>query len=266
MRLEATKRFVRRARRLSADMKRAVDRALYKLQEAPELAGLNLEVVKGTDGAVFSVRVNQGLRIIFRKIEDVAHLEYVGTHDEAYRFGEKWALMLAPASGGPDQDDSEVDMAFSLPTAGEAYNWVEDVRTEARESKISEDAAGTVLSLLNELISTDGEGLPRRPARGISAGTSSTGAGSSNINVIPSKTWTGCKEVLVAICDDSAKFRKRLQETLDYLIRCPTTRFVVILTSQWDAKAWKDRGPVLKHAQAKIIVLGRFAGRVVRMV
>lgn len=89
-RVRLDEEFGRSYRKLGADLQRATDQALIKLQEHPPRPSLHLERIKGTD-AYWSIKVNKGYRVLLRLETDAAGEVFavleVGPHDSYRRWG-----------------------------------------------------------------------------------------------------------------------------------------------------------------------------------
>ena len=88
-RLSASPRFLKAyelATRRDADLRARVNRAVEFFRDDPRHPGLNFEKLRG--GEYFSIRVNQGFRIILRALDDDGfELADLGAHDIYRRYG-----------------------------------------------------------------------------------------------------------------------------------------------------------------------------------
>ena len=80
MRIEATHTFIRLYKKLPKDIQNRAQKALELLQSNPAHPSLGHKKMAGHEN-IFELRVTQNYRITYQKIEDVACLRKIGTHD-----------------------------------------------------------------------------------------------------------------------------------------------------------------------------------------
>jgi len=224
-------------RKLSRLERRRVDTTIQKFLDHPDLGGLNFEKLSGTDEDVYSIRVTIRIRLIMRwNADGVPVLDYVGQHQQAYRRADQLYMMLADREGIPHADfETYTPMVREPMLSGDVRM---DLERQLREAKIDTpniaDLAGMLDGMIEEMTwgGTSGRaGSPESP----------DGAGGTWINVIPSEQEGPCTDVLLAFCFDADSFRNRLDEIHHHAgVRCPRTKLIILITSKWDPKSWKQ--------------------------
>jgi len=86
--------------RLSCDEQKAVKTTAFDLQVNPTSPGMQFhKLTKAKDKDFWSVRVNDGIRLIVHRTSDSLLLCYVDHHDDAYRWGERRKIERHPKTG-----------------------------------------------------------------------------------------------------------------------------------------------------------------------
>ncbi len=86
--------------RLTGDEQKAVKTTAFDLQMNPAAPGMQLhKLTKAKDKDFWSVRVNEGMRLIVHRTADSLLLCYVGHHDDAYRWAERRKIERHPRTG-----------------------------------------------------------------------------------------------------------------------------------------------------------------------
>lgn len=248
--IEASAGFQKAYKRLDRLLRERVELTIQKLATDPTLPGLHVERVRGASENVRSCRVTKGMRVIYETTSTgTVRLLCIGNHDVAYRKGVfYWMLSRLVEEEIPTENFGRFAM-FQRYRAhiGEEIN--KDLSEVFSEAHVSENIAGTVIELIKKAIDSGTEGKARPPH------DQEPWPEEAMMNVIPSAMKGPCREVLVAFCFDSDSFNGRLREVAYHAgIHCPDTKVVVLVTSQWNAKAWKKN-----HEKA----FGDFGGTVV---
>lgn len=84
MRLTASSRFLRRAKKLREPQASMLRAALRRFASDPRDPLLRVHKLKGELGEYWSLTVDEDLRVLFRWIGDEAFLVNLGSHDEVY--------------------------------------------------------------------------------------------------------------------------------------------------------------------------------------
>jgi mRNA-degrading endonuclease YafQ of YafQ-DinJ toxin-antitoxin module len=84
MRIKASSRFLRRARKLRPPRDELLRAALRRFAADPDDALLKTHKLKGELADYWTFSVDDDLRVIFRWDEEVCFLVNLGTHDEVY--------------------------------------------------------------------------------------------------------------------------------------------------------------------------------------
>ena len=94
--------FSNASKHLPKEIRAKVAKAQAQFFASPFSAGLHQEKMKGTDEDIYSCRVDQDYRIIYKRPEgcNVIFFLYVGKHDEAYEWAEKHCCSINPWTGG----------------------------------------------------------------------------------------------------------------------------------------------------------------------
>jgi mRNA-degrading endonuclease RelE of RelBE toxin-antitoxin system len=220
--------FRRQYGRLPEQHRRRVKAAIEKLRLSPDLPGLNVERVKGATGKINSCRVSAGMRLLFEHAQEGICLLAVGGHDFVYREGLLY-LIPVPALGSeeiPVRDDLGGWTVF------ESYDLMEDLWPEELD-----DLRAEFLDSIQDAIR---DGLKGGTQGKASVPPSMTSGAAAQLNVIPGASTAPCRPVLVAFCFDGDQFGDRLREIAYHSgIHCPQTRFIVLVTSQWNPREWK---------------------------
>jgi mRNA-degrading endonuclease YafQ of YafQ-DinJ toxin-antitoxin module len=84
VRINASSRFLRRARKLRPPRDELLRAALRRFAANPDDALLKTHKLKGELADYWAFSVDDDLRVVFRWDEDVCFLVNLGTHDEVY--------------------------------------------------------------------------------------------------------------------------------------------------------------------------------------
>jgi mRNA-degrading endonuclease YafQ of YafQ-DinJ toxin-antitoxin module len=84
VRVTASSRFLRRARKLKAPRDELLRAALRRFAIDPQDPLLRMHKLKGELGDYWAFRVDDDLRVLFRRDGDICFLVALGTHDEVY--------------------------------------------------------------------------------------------------------------------------------------------------------------------------------------
>lgn len=84
MRVAASSRFLRRAKKLKEPQASMLRAALRRFAADPQDPVLRIHKLKGELDAYWAFSVDDDLRVLFRWDGDVAFLVHVGSHDEVY--------------------------------------------------------------------------------------------------------------------------------------------------------------------------------------
>ena len=84
MRIKASTRFLRRARKLRPPRDELLRAALHRFAADPDDALLRTHNLKGELAEYWAFNVDDDLRVVFRWDDEVCFLVNVGTHDEVY--------------------------------------------------------------------------------------------------------------------------------------------------------------------------------------
>lgn len=84
MRVKASSRFLRRARKLRPPRDELLRAALRRFAEDPQDPLLRTHKLKGDLAGYWAFRVDDDLRVLFRWDGEVCFLVAIGTHDEVY--------------------------------------------------------------------------------------------------------------------------------------------------------------------------------------
>ena len=84
MRVIASSRFLRRARKLKPPQDELLRAALRRFAIEPHDPLLRAHKLKGDLGDYWAFRVDDDLRVLFRRDGDICFLVALGTHDEVY--------------------------------------------------------------------------------------------------------------------------------------------------------------------------------------
>ncbi|MBI3007962.1 MAG: type II toxin-antitoxin system RelE/ParE family toxin [Candidatus Omnitrophica bacterium] len=80
MHIEATKTFIRLYKKMPEDLKERVKKALVLLESNPSHPSLGHKKMAGQEN-IFEIRVSENYRITYQRIQDIAYLRKIGTHD-----------------------------------------------------------------------------------------------------------------------------------------------------------------------------------------
>ncbi|OIO38317.1 MAG: hypothetical protein COT00_00910 [Candidatus Omnitrophica bacterium CG07_land_8_20_14_0_80_50_8] len=80
MRVEATETFVRLYRKLPAEIQTRVKKTISMFASDPSHSSLGHKKMAGQED-IYEIRVSDNYRITYQKIDDIAYLRKVGTHD-----------------------------------------------------------------------------------------------------------------------------------------------------------------------------------------
>ena len=80
MHLIATKGFAYLYQKLPADIQDRADKVLHLLESHPFYPSLGHKKMAGHEN-IYEIRVSKNYRITYQKIDDVAYLRKIGTHD-----------------------------------------------------------------------------------------------------------------------------------------------------------------------------------------
>jgi mRNA-degrading endonuclease YafQ of YafQ-DinJ toxin-antitoxin module len=84
LRVAASSRFLRRAKKLKEPQASMLRAALRRFAADPQDPVLRIHKLKGELDAYWAFSVDDDLRVLFRWDGDVAFLVHVGSHDEVY--------------------------------------------------------------------------------------------------------------------------------------------------------------------------------------
>ncbi len=118
---------------LSKEIKAQVMNTIMQLQNNPELPGLNVEKI-GSSG-VQSARVNDNYRMIFTTQEDskLFIVLYVGTHNDAYQFANRYKVEINPITGGLQQVEISPRRITTQPGTGKRLSRLAALSDEQME-------------------------------------------------------------------------------------------------------------------------------------
>lgn len=99
-------------------------------------------------------------------------------------------------------------------------------------------------------------------------GAREAGVGAGNINLIPSDAQGPCRPVLLVLSDGKSRFKARLREAHDHLIRCTDTRLAIFVTDYWDEAYYDaERGSTFQAIEEttgkRLVVITLTRGRLV---
>ena len=80
MRIEATNTFFKLYRKLPNHIKEKTDKTLELFEANPSHPSLGHKKMAGTEN-IYEIRVSQNYRITYQKVNEVAYLRKIGTHD-----------------------------------------------------------------------------------------------------------------------------------------------------------------------------------------
>lgn len=248
--VQATDTFRRSLGKLPPPLRGRVQGAIRKLQQEPWPRGLNVEPVQGASAGVRSCRVNREARVIFKLAGPTLTLLHVGRHDPAYRKGVMY-LITEPGVNLGTLDDEEASVFEEFGAHPEAVIY-RDLRELPPDWELPREAIEAAASVITGTVV---EGTDRRADPDYH---SAHGAGV--INVIPSDQTGPCTDVLVGFIFDKDNFGERLRQIAYHAgIHCPQTRLVVVVTSQWNPREWKNgHEEAFNDLRARVLVY--FAG------
>jgi hypothetical protein len=220
------------------------------------LPGLRVEKVRGASMNIKSCRVARGIRIVFETAPgSVLQLLYVGAHDNSYRIAESRLIDLmddgSTYGGRLGEIMADSDLVLGDHCVG-AIDWFVSAcgfDTEQQSAVIREALQSVIEDGLAN--GTTGKAVPYVPANNLI---------SLNVNIIPSVGTGECRSLLVAFCFDDDSFDERVREIVYHAgILCPDTKGIVLVTSQWNPKTWKNKHEAaFSRLSAEVLVL--FAG------
>ena len=80
MRIEATQTFIRLYKHLPKEIKQRTQKALTLFEVNPTHPSLGHKKMAGQKN-IFEIRISKNYRLTYQKIDDIAYLRKIGTHD-----------------------------------------------------------------------------------------------------------------------------------------------------------------------------------------
>ena len=119
-------------KKLPKEIRAKVARAQAQFFNGPFAMGLHQEKIQGADSDIYSCRLDQNYRIIYKRPEghDVVFFLFVGPHEEAYQWAETHCCGVNPFTGG---------IQTSTAVTAKTYREPGKTKPEPRLSKLSEE-------------------------------------------------------------------------------------------------------------------------------